>query len=42
MKCVPIKERLAEEKTIDRNAEIIALACTSFHRWYLEVGVTTN
>jgi hypothetical protein len=42
MKCVPIKERLAEEKTIDRNAEIIALACTPFHMWYLEAGVTTN
>lgn len=42
MKCVPIKERLAEEKTIDRNAEIIALACTPLHALYVEVGVITK
>lgn len=42
MKCVPIKERLAEEKTNDRNAEITALACMPLPMLYLEVGVTTD
>lgn len=38
MKWVPIKERLAEEKMIDRNAEITALACMPLPAPYVEVG----
>ena len=42
MKRVPIKERLVNEKTIDRNAEETAIACMPLHALYVEVGVTTK
>lgn len=42
MKRVPIKERLVNEKTIDRNAEETAVACMSLHALYVEVGVITK
>ena len=42
MKRVPIKERLVNEKTIDRNAEETAVACMPLHALYVEVGVTTK
>ena len=42
MKRVPIKERLVNEKTIDRYAEETAVACMPLHALYVEVGVTTK
>ena len=42
MKRVPIKERLVNEKTIDRNAEETAVACMPLPAMYVEVGVTTK
>ncbi len=42
MKRVPIKERLVNEKTIDRNAEETAVACMPLHALYVEVGVITK
>ena len=42
MKRVPIKERLVNEKTIDRNAEETAVACMPLPALYVEVGVTTK
>ena len=42
MKWIPLKERLVNEKTIDRNAEEMAVACTPLPAMYVEVGVTTK
>ena len=42
MKRVPIKERLVNKKTIDRNAEETAVACMPLHALYVEVGVITK
>ena len=42
MKRVPIKERLVNEKTIDRNAKEKAVACMPLTALYVEVGVTTK
>ena len=42
MKWSPLKERLVNEKTIDRNAEETAVACMPIHALYVEVGVTTK
>ena len=42
MKCVPIQERLVSEKTINRNAEEMAVACMPLPAMYVEVGVTTK
>ena len=42
MKWIPLKERLVNEKTIDRNAEEKAVACIPLHALYVEVGVTTK
>ena len=41
MRWIPLKERLVNEKTIDRNAEETAIACMPLHALYVEVGVTT-
>ena len=42
MKWIPLKERLVNDKTIDRNAEETAIACMPLHVLYVEVGVTTK
>ncbi len=42
MKRVPIKERLVNEKTIDRYADKTAVACMLLHALYVEVGVITK
>ena len=42
MRWIPLKERLVNEKTIDRNAEETAIACMTLHELYVEVGVTTK
>lgn len=42
MKWIPLKERLVNEKTIDRNAEETAVARMPLHALYVEVGVTTK
>ena len=42
MRRIPLKERLVNEKTIDRNAEETAVACMPLHALYVEVGFTTK
>lgn len=42
MKWIPLKERLVNEKTIDRNAEETAVAYMPLPVMYVEVGVTTK
>ena len=42
MKWIPLKKRLVNEKTIDRNAEETAVACMPLHALYVEVGVITK
>ena len=42
MKRVPIKERLVNEKTIDRYADKTAVSCVPLPALYVEVGVTTK
>ena len=39
---VPIKERLVNEKTIDRYADKTAVSCVPLTALYVEVGVTTK
>lgn len=42
MKWIPLKERLVSEKTINQNAEEMAVACMPLPAMYVEVGVTTK
>lgn len=42
MKWIPLKERLVSEKTINRNAKEMAVACMPLPAMYVEVGVTTK
>ena len=42
MRWIPLKERLVNEKTIDRNAKMSALAWMPLPAPYVEVGVTTK
>lgn len=42
MKWIPLKERLVNEKTIDRYADKTAVACMPLHALYVEVGVITK
>lgn len=42
MKWIPLKERLVSEKTINRNAEEMAVSCMPLPAMYVEVGVTTK
>ena len=42
MKWIPLKERLVNEKTIDRNSEKTAVACMPLHALCEEVGVITK
>ena len=42
MKWIPLKERLVNGKTIDRDAEETAVACMPLPALYVEVGVTTQ
>ena len=42
MKWIPLKERLVNKKTIDRNAEETAVACMPLPALCVEVGVTTQ
>lgn len=42
MKWIPLMERLVSEKTINRNAEEMAVACMPLPAMYVEVGVTTK
>ena len=42
MKWIPLKERLVNEKTIDRYADKTAVSCVPLTVLYVEVGVTTK
>lgn len=42
MKWIPLKERLVNEKTIDRYADKTAVSCVPLHALYVEVGVITK
>lgn len=42
MKWIPLKERLVNEKTIDRYADKTAVACMPLHALYVEVDVITK
>ena len=42
MRWIPLKERLVNEKTIDRNSEKTAVACMPLHALCVEVGVITK
>ena len=42
MKWIPLKERLVNEKTIDRYADKTAVSCVPLPAMYVEVGVITK